>query len=259
MSRRDPSSFTEHPMMLGGIPASHMHYPVMNEEANDDGSDEAESARPSPNGNFWSFDAPGGHNGVLSVDRNNFCEFLRVSFSGPSPSGDVWIGSRCSPVQEWYSKGTHGFVTVPTAIAAGDFTFTSEALHTEVAVATTVPGTAHQAILRGLDTASAAGGGAENVDLDLIDDDGATADILDSVVAPEFGKSADTEVGDQTAYTGTAEYGAKASAEVYGPDGASGETTAEVAHEVDVGGGNPRSAATAVAGTVWTPPPAEPF
>ncbi|MCB1208000.1 MAG: hypothetical protein KDK97_01675 [Verrucomicrobiales bacterium] len=75
------------------------------DEANDDSVAIDESNVPSHD-NIFSFDSPGPSSVVDAsrqiVGRMNCREYVRVSFDGTRPSGDVEQGSRCSPKKEWH-------------------------------------------------------------------------------------------------------------------------------------------------------------
>jgi hypothetical protein len=249
-----------------------------NELANDDGRDGDETDEPTGDGHMWSHDAPAIWGGVLRVVRFNFREFVRVKTSPSTGAGDpvdpgdasnnAVVGSRCSPHKEWHSKTTLGLVFTPNVIGTGNFTFAREALHTGTEITgtplKTTVGSRHHGIMRGLEIADTAGGAAETVDLILIDDDGVSDDVLHNVAGvSEVGKfvggagpppTKPTLVGDQTAYTGVGYFASRFDGEIAGPDGVSGETTAELAHEIDIAGSNPQSDPTDVTGRAFTLP-----
>ncbi len=254
----------------------HPHFPFRigqdNELGNDDPSHATsldENDEPTNEGHLWSFDLPGGSIGVLMAVRANFYEYVRMSTkTDPSDSHYATSGSRCSAKEPWHSKSTNGLATSPREIGAGLFDFEPEALHTEASSGTTVPGTRHHGVMRGLDVAGTAGGAAETTHLILIDDDGVSDDTLDDVtgvgevgkLAAGGGAPAGTLVGDQTAYTGVGYYASRFGGEIVGPEGHSGETTAELAHEIDVSGSNPQSSSTPVVGTPFSlPSPSAPI
>ncbi len=205
-------------------------YPDLTEQPNDDIGEGDETAEPTSTGHMWVFDGPGGGAGVLVVHRNNFREFLRVRFDG-NPTGEVSNGSRCSPKQQWYSKTTYGEATAPNVIATGNFTFAKEALSTRALVTNTTPGTVHNGYNKGLSLAATAGAGGETISVRMIDDE-SYEDLLHTTPAQAvFGKLASTKVGDQVAYTVKGDFASSLDGTIVGPDGSSGEGTAELAHQ----------------------------
>lgn len=255
--------------LFPGLP--HPHYPEAegkdNEWPNDDARNTDEEDEPTADGHMWVIDTPGGHSGAMTTHRNNFKEWVRMGI-GTEPAPNAVSGSRCSAQELWYTKSTLGMAATPNDLGTGNFAFEREALHTEPSSDTTVPGTRHHGVMRGLEVADTAGGAAETTHLILIDDDGLSDDTLDDVTGvSEVGKlvagagaPVDTLVGDQTAYTGVGYFASRFDGEIAGPDGTSGETTAELAHEIDVGGSNPQSPSTSVVGTPFSlPAPASPI
>lgn len=247
----------------------HPHFPERIGQDNELGNDEPSIANgdkndePTDLGHLWHIDGPTpGPDPILRTLRANFREFVRMSTTtDPSDSNYATDGSRCSSKEGWYSKTTNGLTTSPREISSGSFTFEREALLTQASSGTTVPGTRHHGGMRGLEVADTAGNAAENTHLILIDDDGLSDDQLDDVPSvSETGKLASTLAGDQTAYTGVGYFASRFDGEIAGPDGVSGETLADLAHEIDASGSNPQSPSVIVTGTPFSlPAPAGPI
>lgn len=214
------------------------HYPTMNEQANDDLHNGDETDEPTAAGHMWVMDGPGGPALALIAHRNNFQEFVRVRFDGTEPSGNATRGSRCSPKQQWFSKTTLGEATSPNQISTGNVGFDQEALSTGLVVTTTTPGMRHHSYNKGLSLATAAGAGAENITVRLLDDDGIWGNNLlcTSSAQPVFGKLATTQVNDQVAYTAQAYFVSCGDGKIRGADGQSDETEAELCHQIAAGG-----------------------
>lgn len=82
-------------------------YPLLNEEANDDPHENDESAAPDSDRHMYGVDAPGpqnhGYPGTkYQVHYLNAEEYMRVSFDGTDPVGNITAGTRASIKEEWH-------------------------------------------------------------------------------------------------------------------------------------------------------------